>query len=126
MSRADTSRGRAVAIAADPRLRRRAYALAILVLALLTVFPQPDVARAKLLPQDNNSIGLGSMMNALGGQLQGIAGKHCRVLTESAQVAALEPVIRRPQHTGADDQDQAGEQGVTVRLSHSDLSSQVA
>src|SRR3546814_3299652 len=40
---------------------------------LLTIFPQPYVARAKLLPQDNNSIGLGSTMNALGGQLQGFA-----------------------------------------------------
>jgi hypothetical protein len=54
-------------------MRRRAYALAALILALLTVFPQPYVARAKVLPQDNNSIGLGSMMNALGGQLQGFA-----------------------------------------------------
>ncbi|HEV2597143.1 capsule biosynthesis protein [Sphingopyxis sp.] len=73
MSRADTLRGHAAAFVADPRMRRRAYVLAMLVLALLTVFPQPYVARAKLLPQDNNSIGLGSMMNALGGQLQGFA-----------------------------------------------------
>jgi len=64
---------RVTAWIADPRLRRRAYALAALVLALLTVFPQPYVARAKILPQDSNSIGLGSMMNALGGQLQGFA-----------------------------------------------------
>lgn len=73
MSRTETLWQRATVFVADPRMRRRAYALAALVLALLTVFPQPYVARAKVLPQDNNSIGLGSMMNALGGQLQGFA-----------------------------------------------------
>ncbi|MDK2760291.1 MAG: capsule biosynthesis protein [Sphingopyxis sp.] len=73
MSRADTVRRRAAAFVADPRKRRRFYAVTVLILAILTVFPQPYVARAKLLPQDNNSIGLGSMMNALGGQLQGFA-----------------------------------------------------
>lgn len=73
MSRADTVRRRAAAFVADPRKRRRFYAVIVLILAILTVFPQPYVARAKLLPQDNNSIGLGSMMNALGGQLQGFA-----------------------------------------------------
>ncbi|AQR75358.1 capsule biosynthesis protein [Sphingomonas sp. LM7] len=56
-----------------PRTRRIGYAALAAVLALLCVFPQPYVARAKLVPQDNNSIGLGSMMNALGGQLQGFA-----------------------------------------------------
>lgn len=57
----------------DPRTRRIGYAVLAALLALLCVFPQPYVARAKLVPQDNNSIGLGSMMNALGGQLQGFA-----------------------------------------------------
>jgi len=64
---------RLIAFAADARWRRRGYALAALILALLTVFPQPYVARAKLLPQDSSSIGLGSTLNALGGQLQGFA-----------------------------------------------------
>lgn len=63
----------AQALARDPRRRRIAYAALALVLATLCIFPQPYVARAKLVPQDNNSIGLGSMMNALGGQLQGFA-----------------------------------------------------
>jgi uncharacterized protein involved in exopolysaccharide biosynthesis len=58
---------------ADPGRRRIGYAALGVLLALLCVFPQPYVARAKLVPQDNNSIGLGSMMNALGGQLQGFA-----------------------------------------------------
>jgi hypothetical protein len=61
------------ALIADPRPRRIGYAILAALLALLCVFPQPFVARAKLVPQDNNSIGLGSMMNALGGQLQGFA-----------------------------------------------------
>lgn len=64
---------RVIAFVAEPGARRRLYALAALLFALLTVFPQPYVARAKVLPQDSNSIGLGSMMNALGGQLQGFA-----------------------------------------------------
>ncbi|ATY30879.1 capsule biosynthesis protein [Sphingomonas psychrotolerans] len=62
-----------VAFVREPRQRRIGYAVLALVLALLCFFPQPYVARAKLVPQDNNSIGLGSMMNALGGQLQGFA-----------------------------------------------------
>ena len=57
----------------DSRRRRIAYAVLALVLAILCVVPQPFVARAKIVPQDSNSIGLGSMMNALGGQLQGFA-----------------------------------------------------
>jgi hypothetical protein len=61
------------ALIADARWRRLSYAVVALLLALLCFFPQPYVARAKMVPQDNNSIGLGSMMNALGGQLQGFA-----------------------------------------------------
>jgi len=62
-----------MSLIADPRRRRIGYAVLAILLALLCVFPQPYVARAKMVPQDNNSIGLGSMMNALGGQLQGFA-----------------------------------------------------
>ncbi|WP_084578926.1 capsule biosynthesis protein [Sphingomonas azotifigens] len=58
---------------ADPRLRRRGYALAALVLAILCVLPRPYAARAKIVPQDPNSVGLGSTLNALGGQLGGFA-----------------------------------------------------
>jgi len=68
----DMSR-RAGDIAGDPRKRRIGYALLALVLAVLCVVPRPYVARAKMLPQDASSIGLGSMMNALGAQLQGLA-----------------------------------------------------
>lgn len=57
----------------EARTRGIGYALLALGLALLCVLPQPFVARAKIVPQDGNSIGLGSMMNALGGQLQGFA-----------------------------------------------------
>ena len=59
--------------AREPRTRRLAYAVLALLLAVLCVFPRPYVARAKIVPQDSNSVGLGSMMNALGGQLQGFA-----------------------------------------------------
>lgn len=59
--------------AGDRRWRLRFYAVAALVLAVLCILPRPYEARAKIVPQDANSIGLGSMMNALGGQLQGFA-----------------------------------------------------
>lgn len=58
---------------ADQRVRHRAYAAAALLLAVLSIVPQPYVARAKIVPQDPGSIGLSSMMNALGGQLGGFA-----------------------------------------------------
>lgn len=64
---------RATRLIAEPRPRRIGYAIAAVMLALLCVLPPPYVARAKIVPQDNNSIGIGSMMNALGGQLQGFA-----------------------------------------------------
>lgn len=53
----------------DARLRRLGYVALALVLAVLCVFPRPFVARAKLLPQDLNSAGLGSVLSQLGGQL---------------------------------------------------------
>lgn len=66
-------RERAIGIAADPRKRRRGYLILAIVLAVLCVVPRPYIARAKVLPQDASTIGLGSMMNAVGSQLQGIA-----------------------------------------------------
>jgi hypothetical protein len=57
---------------ADPRWRRGAYALAALVLAVLCVVPRPYEARAKLVPQDPASLGLGSALGG-GGQLGGFA-----------------------------------------------------
>lgn len=59
--------------AREPGLRRRAYAVLALLLAVLCVFPQPYVARTKIVPQDTASLGLGSMTGALGGQFQGFA-----------------------------------------------------
>jgi hypothetical protein len=56
---------------ADTRKRRIGYAALALVLALLCAVPRPYVARAKVVPQDANSIGLGAMTNAAG-QLQGL------------------------------------------------------
>ncbi len=65
---ADYSR-RAGAWVQDTRLRRIGYLVIALILAILCVFPTPKVARAKLLPQDANSAGLGQVLTALGGQL---------------------------------------------------------
>jgi len=73
MSRIAALGRRLSALLADPRRRLQGYAVLALALALLCLFPQPHVARAKVVPQDANSIGIGSMMNALGGQLQGFA-----------------------------------------------------
>lgn len=63
----------AIRLVVDPHWRRRGYAVLALLLAILTIFPQPFVARAKILPQDNSSMGLGSMLTAVGGQAQGLA-----------------------------------------------------
>lgn len=73
MSGLNTIVGRAGRFARKPANRRRLYIGVAAVLGLLSVVPQPYEARAKIVPQDSNSIGLGSMMNALGGQLQGFA-----------------------------------------------------
>lgn len=57
----------------EPRNRRIGYAVLALVLAILCFFPRPWVARAKLLPQDSSSAGLGQIVNSLGGQLSNFA-----------------------------------------------------
>lgn len=57
----------------NPRNRRIAYGALALALAVLCVVPRPYVARAKVVPQDSSTIGLGSMTNAVGGQMQGFA-----------------------------------------------------
>lgn len=62
-----------IALWRDDRRRRIGYAVLAIVLAILCVAPRPYMARAKIVPQDSNSIGLSSMMNALGGQIQGFA-----------------------------------------------------
>ncbi|MBB3912425.1 capsule biosynthesis protein [Sphingomonas desiccabilis] len=56
----------------DPRWRLRAYGGAALVLALLSVVPQPYEARAKLVPQEPGSLGLSSTVSGMG-QLGGFA-----------------------------------------------------
>ncbi|WP_339507111.1 hypothetical protein, partial [Pseudomonas sp. EA_15y_Pfl1_P102] len=62
-----------VSLRHDARNRRIAYAVLAVLLAILCVFPQPYVARAKIVPQDGSSIGLSSSMGAAGSQLQGFA-----------------------------------------------------
>ncbi|WP_129793991.1 capsule biosynthesis protein [Sphingosinicella sp. CPCC 101087] len=52
--------------------RRILYGLLGAMLAVLCLFPQPYVARSKVLPQDPGSLGL-STMGGLGGGLQGFA-----------------------------------------------------
>lgn len=73
MTRLDAISAMGRRIVGERALRLRAYAAAGLVLALLSLVPQPYVARAKIVPQDGSSIGLSSMMNALGSQFQGFA-----------------------------------------------------
>ena len=73
MNRAAALIAQAKAAWNTPRRRRIGYAVLALLLAILCAFPRPYVARAKMVPQDSNTIGLGSTMNALGGQFQGFA-----------------------------------------------------
>lgn len=56
----------------DARWRWRIYGVLALVLAVLCIVPRPYEARAKIVPQDPSSVGLGSTMNALSGQLGGL------------------------------------------------------
>lgn len=57
----------------DKRQRRRLYALFALLLAILCMFPQPYVARARIVPQDLSSLGLSGLTGGFGGQFQGFA-----------------------------------------------------
>lgn len=57
---------------AQPRKRRIAYAVLAALAALLCLFPQPYVARSKVLPQDPGSLGLG-LGGGFNGGLQGFA-----------------------------------------------------
>ncbi|MFC4291155.1 capsule biosynthesis protein [Sphingorhabdus arenilitoris] len=51
-----------------PRNRWIVYTIAAITLAILCVFPQPYLARAKILPQDNSSTGINAVLNSLAGQ----------------------------------------------------------
>jgi hypothetical protein len=53
----------------DRRRRLLGYAIAALVLALLAVFPQPYIGRARILPRDPSSA-LGSAIGGAGGRIQ--------------------------------------------------------
>lgn len=64
---------RIIAWIGDPRRRRIAYAVLALILLVLCIVPRPYVARAKVVPQDSSSIGLGSITNSAGAGLQGFA-----------------------------------------------------
>jgi len=55
------------ALVADPRWRRIAYVVLALVLAILSVFPQPYMGRAKLVPQDPATSLRGAMAGGAGG-----------------------------------------------------------
>ncbi len=55
------------------KTRRIAYAAIAFVLILWCFLPQPYVARAKILPQDSSSAGLGQVLNSLGGQFSSFA-----------------------------------------------------
>src|SRR4051812_32559720 len=68
-----TTVDRVVTFVRNDRSRRLAYFVLAIVLAILIAFPRPYVARAKVLPQDSSSAGLGQVVSALGGQLQGFA-----------------------------------------------------
>lgn len=62
---------RAQALAADPRRRRIAYAVLAAILAILCLFPQPYIGRAKVVPQDPTSALRGSIGG--GGGMQDLA-----------------------------------------------------
>lgn len=60
----------------NARIRRTIFAAAILVLALLALFPTRYVANVKLAPQDTNTAGLSSILSQLGGNYAALLGNH--------------------------------------------------
>ncbi len=72
-STTDRLYGRIAAAARNRSTRRLVYVVLAIVLAILCVFPQPYVARTKILPQNDSSAGLSSILGALGGRLQNFA-----------------------------------------------------
>lgn len=62
-------RERVYRTAGNARARRVGYLLVVVMLGVLCFFPRPWVARAKVLPQDTSSAGLGAILNQLGGNL---------------------------------------------------------
>jgi len=64
---------RGVALIERARIRRSIYAVLALLLLVLCFVPRPWVARAKLLPQESSSAGLGQIISSLGGQLSNFA-----------------------------------------------------
>lgn len=66
-------RFRATSFVRETRPRRMIYAALILMLGVLCVWPTAYVARAKMLPQDSSSVGLGQIISSLGGQLSNFA-----------------------------------------------------
>lgn len=71
MSRLSGLRERIEPYWTDPRKRRRAYALLAVLLAILCLFPQPHVGRAKIVPQETSSALAG--LGGGGGRMQDIA-----------------------------------------------------
>lgn len=75
----------------DSRSRRIAYGVVLAILVVLCFVPRPYVARAKLLPQDSSSSGLGQLFNSVGGQASSLAS----VLTGSKPQSDLYQIIGR-------------------------------
>ncbi|MNI38193.1 hypothetical protein D3C73_923250 [compost metagenome] len=75
-----------------------------------------DVARAGWVPEVHESDGAGA--GEVVGQAQRITGEHRRMLAECPQVAPLKPVVGGPQHCGAHEGKQAGEQGGAIGRAH--------
>jgi hypothetical protein len=69
-----TIRDKAIAWGTSARHRRWTYLVLAIVFAILSLFPQPYLARARLMPQDTaNAAGISGLMNLLGGQSQSVA-----------------------------------------------------
>jgi hypothetical protein len=56
-------------------LRRLTFAVAIIVLAVLSVFPRPYAAVVQLAPQESNTAGLSAILSQLGGNYAALMGR---------------------------------------------------
>lgn len=82
----------------SPTRRRAFYAVAVLVLGILCVFPRQYVARVKILPQHSNS-GVSALIGALGGGAQNFAaflsGQQTNYLVIGRSHDVVQVVIKR-------------------------------
>lgn len=74
----------------DNRLRRLIFALALVILAILSVFPRVYAADVKLAPQESNTAGLSAILTQLGGNYAALLGRSQPIEVDLAVARSFE------------------------------------